>query len=62
MLSGFGLILAIWIIYAILFAIFVSRYFGEHSVREGSRIRAICLALFANIVVITVCVPCLCLC
>lgn len=61
MLGGLGLTLGVWIAYAILFAVFVSRYFAEHSLRENTRIRAIFLALSVNIVVIMVCVPSSCL-
>lgn len=54
MLGGLGLTFGVWIIYGILFIIFVSRYFGEHSIKTASRIRSIILALAINIITILV--------
>jgi hypothetical protein len=54
MLGGLGLTLFLWIIYAISFAIFASRYFHDREAPTDNRVRAICLALFINIITLTV--------
>jgi hypothetical protein len=55
MLGGLGLDLAMWIVYMILFAVFIRRYFTENSFqsREGEpgRVRVISTALLINIIV-----------
>lgn len=54
MLIGLGINLGIWIIYAILFATFITRYFREHSVSSNNpvtqRVRSISIALGINII------------
>jgi hypothetical protein len=54
MLIGLGINLGVWIIYAIIFATFVTRYFREHSVSSTNpitqRVRSISIALGINII------------
>jgi hypothetical protein len=57
MLGGLGLTFGLWIIYAIFFAIFLSRYFAEQHARENNRVRAISFVLFINIIALTVNFP-----
>lgn len=54
MLGGLGLTLFLWIIHAIYFAIFSFRYFRDREIITDNRVRAICLALFINIITLTV--------
>ena len=58
MLGGLGLVLGLWIVYAILFALFLRRYFGEHSLKAtnsvSGRVRVITLVLLINIVTVLV--------
>lgn len=54
MLGGLGLTFCMWIIYAIFFAIFVFRYFRQHDMPTSDRVRAISVALFINIITLTV--------
>lgn len=57
MLGGLGLCLALLLFSAILFAIFMKRYFGEHSGSPDprtARVRAISWVLGVNLVTVTV--------
>jgi hypothetical protein len=59
MLGGLGLNLGVWIIYAILFALFLSRFFREHSLSSTNpvarRVRSTSVALSINIFTFLVC-------
>jgi len=54
MLGGAGLVLGIEIISAILFAIFVRRFFAVNSPRENRRIALLCVLVAINIIAISV--------
>lgn len=54
MLGGTGLVLSIEIVSAILFAIFIRRFFAVNSVRENRRTAHICVVVAICIIAISV--------